>query len=119
MKLLDYGFSNLKTRKLLGKNKVLKKIKVDKATHNIIEVILKDDLFVTEDIDFDKTYEMEIVIDEIVFPVKKGDVVGKVVVYYKNKIVKEGILTVKRDVNSLGYFRLLINEFRDLIIGDF
>ena len=119
MKLLDYGFSNLKTRKLLSKNKVLKKIKVDKATHNIIEVILKEDLFVTEDIDFDKTYEMDIVIDEIVFPVKKGDVVGKVVVYYKNKIVKEGILTVKRDVNSLGYFRLLFNEFRDLIVGEF
>ena len=71
-----------------------------------------------EDIDFDKTYEMDVVVDDIVFPVRRGDTVGKVVVYYKNRIIKEGELTVKRDVNSLGYFRLLFNEFRDLIVGE-
>ena len=119
MKLLDYGFNTLKTKKIMDKNKVVKKIKVDKATEEIIEVILKDDLFVTEDIDFDGTYEMDIVIDNILLPIKRGDVIGKVVVYYKNNVIKEGNLTVKKDVSSLGYFRLLFNEFRDLIVGNF
>ena len=119
MELLDYGFKNLKTRLLLSKNKTLKKIKVDKATKEIVEIILKDDLFVTEDIASEKTYEKEYVIDKIRLPIKKGDVVGKVVVYYKNKVIKKGDLTVKKDVYELSYFDLLFNEFRDLIVGDF
>lgn len=62
---------------------------------------------------------MDIVIDNILLPIKRGDVIGKVVVYYKNNVIKEGNLTVKKDVSSLGYFRLLFNEFKDLIVGNF
>lgn len=120
MELLDYGFSNLKVKKLKSKGEIVKKVKLDKADSEIVEVVLKDDLLVTESVgENDKDYEFEIEVKNIKLPVKEGDVVGKIVVYYKNRKVKEGELTVGKDIKSLGYFQLLYNEFVDLILGDF
>ena len=52
-------------------------------------------------------------------PLKTGDSVGEIVVYYNNKEVKRGDLTVNKDINSLSFIKLLLNEMIDLLIGDF
>ena len=44
MELLDYGYQNLKVNKLKSANDVLKKIKLDKADSEIVEIILKNGL---------------------------------------------------------------------------
>lgn len=120
MELLDYGFSNLKVKQLKSKGDLIKKVKLDKADSEILKIILKDDLFVTEIVgENEKDYEFETEINNINLPVKVGDVVGKIKVYYKNKKIKEAELTVSKDINSLGYFKLLYNEFIDLALGDF
>ena len=61
----------------------------------------------------------EIVIDDIKLPVKFGDVVGKIIVYSGNKKVKTGELTVSEDINNLSFLKLLLNEFVDLVSGEF
>lgn len=120
MELLDYGFSNLRVNKLKSKGEVVEKIKLDKADSEIVEIILKDDLNITESVgEKEKDYEVEVEVDEVKLPIKKGDVVGKVTVFYKSRKVKEGELTVGDDVNSLSFGRLLYNEFIDLVLGEF
>lgn len=120
MELLDYGFSNLRVNKLKSKGEVVEKIKLDKADSEIVEIILKDDLNITESVgEKEKDYEVEVEVDEVKLPIKKGDVVGKVIVFYKSRKVKEGELTVGDDVNSLSFGRLLYNEFIDLVLGEF
>ena len=120
MELLDYGYQNLKVNKLKSANDVLKKIKLDKADSEIVEIILKNDLYVTENIgDNNREYDFSINIDELKLPVKKGDRVGEIVVYYKNKKVKTGELTVSKDIKSLSFIQLYLNELFDLISGEF
>ena len=119
MELLDYGFQNLKSNKLRSKGEVVKKIKLDKADHEIVDIVLKDDLIVVENVDDDKKYDYEVEIDNFKLPVKVGDVVGKINVYYKNKIVKTNELTVNNDINSLSFLKLFSNEFLDLLTGKF
>lgn len=119
MELLDYGFQNLKSNKLRSKGEVVKKIKLDKADHEIVDIVLKDDLVVVENVDDDKKYDYEVDIDNFKLPVKVGDVVGKINVYYKNKKVKTNELTVNNDINSLSFLKLFSNEFLDLLTGKF
>lgn len=119
MQLLDYGFSNLKVKILKRKGDVVKKIKLDKADSEIVDIILKDDLLVTENIDDDKEYDYSIKIDNIKLPVNVGDVVGEIIVYSGNRKIKSSPLTVGKDVESLGFFSLIINEFIDAFSGEF
>lgn len=119
MQLLDYGFSNLKVKILKRKGDVVKKIKLDKADSEIVDIILKDDLLVTENIDDDKEYDYSIKIDNIKLPVNVGDVVGEIIVYSGNRKIKSSPLTVGKDVESLGFFSLIINEFIDVFSGEF
>ena len=120
MELLDYGYQNLKVNTLKKKGEVLKKIKLDKADSEIVDVVLMDDLNVVEEVNDDgKDYTFDIKIDNIKLPIKVGDIIGKIIVYDNTKKVTEGILTTKKDVNSLGFVKLLTNEFIDLVSGEF
>lgn len=120
MELLDYGYQNLKVNTLKKQGEVVKKVKLDKADSEIVEVVLKEDLNVVEMVsDSDKDYELEVKVNNIKLPVKVGDVVGKIVVYANNRKVKETDLTVNKDINSLSFWTLLTNEFVDLISGEF
>lgn len=120
MELLDYGYQNLKVVKLKSKNDVVKKVKLDKADREIVDIVLKDDLLVVENVgDNDKEYDYEIELDNIIMPVDVGDVVGKIIVYANNKKVKVGDLTVSNNIKSLSFIKLLFNEIIDLVSGDF
>lgn len=120
MKLLDYGFSRVKTKTLKNQGDIIKKIKLDKATSEIVNIVLKDDLLITEFVgETSKKYSYKTKLNKFKLPVKKNEVVGKIQVLYKNKVVKEADLTVSKSIKSLGYFELLGNELEDLILGEF
>ena len=120
MKLLDYGYQNLRANILKKKGTVVKKIKLDKADSEIVGIVLPDDLSVLENVEEKGIkYEFEVVLDKIKLPIKVGDDVGKIIVYANNKKVKESYLTVNKDVKSLSFFELLKNELFDLISGEF
>ena len=120
MELLDYGFSNLRANILKNAGEVVKKVKLDKADSEIVDIVLKDDLVVTELVgDYDRKYEFDVFLDNIKLPIRVGDIVGKIVVYCDNKKIKDEFLTVNKDVDSLGFLKLFYNELIDLVLGDF
>lgn len=120
MELLDYGFSNLRANILKNAGEVVKKVKLDKADREIVDIVLKDDLVVTELVgDYDRKYEFDVFLDNIKLPIRVGDIVGKIVVYCDNKKIKDEFLTVNKDVDSLGFLKLFYNELIDLVLGDF
>lgn len=120
MELLDYGYKNLEVNTLKNRGDVVKKVKLDKADSEIVDVVLKNNLNIIENVgDSDKDYEFEVKVNNIKLPVKVGDIVGKIIVYSNNRKVKEADLTVNKNISSLGFFRLLYNEFIDLVSGEF
>ncbi|MBQ3511061.1 MAG: D-alanyl-D-alanine carboxypeptidase [Bacilli bacterium] len=119
MELLDYGYKNLKTVKLKSSGDIVKKIKFDKADTKIVDIVLKNDLYVTENITDNKEYKYKIDIDDLKLPIKIGDIVGKIEVYSGNRKIKEGNLTVSKDINPLSFMELIFKEIVDLAIGEF
>lgn len=119
MELLDYGYKNLKTVKLKSSGDIVKKVKLDKADNEIVDIVLKDDLFVTENISDNKNYKYKVSISDLKLPIKVGDVVGKINVYSGNRKIKEVSLTVNKDIKSLSYIELILKEIIDLAVGYF
>lgn len=119
MELLDYGYKNLKTVKLKSSGDIVKKVKLDKADNEIVDIVLKDDLFVTENISDNKNYKYKVSISDLKLPIKVGDVVGKINVYGGNRKIKEVSLTVNKDIKSLSFIELILKEIIDLAVGDF
>lgn len=119
MELLDYGYKNLKTVKLKSSGDIVKKVKLDKADNEIVDIVLKDDLFVTENISDNKNYKYKVSISDLKLPIKVGDVVGKINVYGGNRKIKEVSLTVNKDIKSLSFIELILKEIIDLAVGYF
>jgi len=111
--LLDYGFNNTKLKTLKKKNSVIRSINLDKSDKKSINLILKDNLNVIEDIDSKNKYNYEVNVNEVKLPIKKGDVLGTIFVYLKNKKVSRMDLISDRDVGKLS----LIDLFRNNIVG--
>lgn len=120
MELLDYGFSNVKMNKLKSKGDIVKQVEVNKATIEVIDLVLKNDLNVIEETGSgSRKYQFKYEINDIVLPLKKGDVVGKVRVYYKGDLVTTGELCVNEDVEALSFFELFYKEFINLVCGEY
>lgn len=120
MKLLDYGFNTVKLNKVKSKGDVLKQIRINKGTSEIVNLVLKNDLNVIEESGIsNKKYQFKYEIDDITLPIKKDTIVGKVKVLYKNEVVTSGDICVDVDVDKLSFFELFYKEFVNLICGEY
>ena len=115
--LLDYGFNNIRVKTLKKKNSVIKTIKLDKLNKSI-SLLLKDDLNVVEDIDSNDKYSYEMEINEISLPIKKGDVLGKIIVKSKNKIISTGEIISNNSIGKLSLIDLYKNNIVNMITGN-
>ena len=119
MNLLDYGFNNVRLEVLKEKNDIVDRIKIDKANLSSIDIVLKEDLSVLEDLgDSLHKYKYNIKINNIVLPVKYGDVVGIIEVLENNKVVSSSDLTVKGNVKKISFFDLFFNSLLDTFSGE-
>lgn len=119
MALLDYGFNNVKLKRILDKGTVVKKIKVTKADKDVIKVKLKNNLNVVENVDSNnKNYKFNVKVNDINIPLKKNTTVGKIEVLYKGKLVSTGELTVDEDIQKSTYLDLFRKNLVDLVVGN-
>lgn len=119
MALLDYGFNNVKLKRILDKGTVVKKIKVSKADKDVIKVKLKNNLNVVENVDSNnKNYKFNVKVNDINIPLKKNTTVGKIEVLYKGKLVSTGELTVDEDIQKSTYLDLFRKNLVDLVVGN-
>ncbi len=119
MSLLDYGFNNVKLKRILDKGTVVKKIKVTKALKDVVKVKVKNNLNVVENVDSNnKNYKFNVKVDEINIPIKKNTTVGKIEVLYKGKLVSTGELTVDENIEKSSYLDLYRKNLVDLIVGN-
>ena len=115
--MLDYAFAQYKTTTLLSTNDVIKKVKVNKAKEEYINIVPTTDINILskkgEDIS-SITYTTDI--DEIKAPIKKGTIVGYINVNDNNK--QKIALTVDQDVSKASILDLFIRNLGDIFTGD-
>lgn len=110
VKMLNYGFNSYKLSTIYEKNKIIDEVRIEKGKKDRTEIILMDDATELLNVnDKNKEYTINVKVDKIVAPVKKGEKVGTAeIIDNENNIIKEVDITVKEDVlkaNLWDYFK--------------
>lgn len=115
IKLLDYGFSVTKLKKVISRESVLKKIKTDSGIE--IPVRCTEDVFVPGIVGRRSHYELDLhTIDEISGSVDKGEKIGEFTLVCGNKCIASGNLEtgdsyIKKEVKGCKGIFVRIRDF--------
>lgn len=116
--LLDYAFAQYEVNSLL-KNNTLGEYKVDKAKKQKVKIVpLEEANILKKKTEKEIKYTYDTKINEIKAPVKKGDVIGKLVIKNKNKQIKTIKLTVDENVKKANLLELYGRYLKELITGN-
>lgn len=116
--MFDYGFAKIKTVEIANQDKVIKKIEIDKAKDKYIELVPTENVIIVKQ-KTDKVGEItyDLKLDNIKAPIKKGTVIGKLIIKEDNKEIKQAELTVKNDVEKATFLELYFRNLIDMING--
>ena len=101
MELLDYGFNLYKVDLVKSKTDKVGTLKLDKSTKENVDVFPQRDITILgKKSDVSLNYDIEIKINNNTLPLKKGDVVGKIIIKNGNKTVKEENAIINEDIEK-------------------
>ena len=115
VKLLNYGFNSYKLETIYKKGKIIDKVKVEKGKKDYVEIILENDATeLLKNDDNRKKYTINIEVNNLVAPLKKGDIVGEAeIIDNEGNVIDIEKITIKEDVikaNLIDYFKKNIKE---------
>lgn len=114
--LLDYGFNNYKVVTLEEKGTVVDVIKFEKSTKSEVNIYLKKDAsLLMKQSENVNGYDTAIEMNDIILPLKSGDVVGQFLIKKDNIVVDEIDLVVKEDVAKKSFLELFIEILKNTL----
>lgn len=116
--LLDYGFNNIKSKILKKKNEVITKINISHGDKRILNIGLKNDLMTYFEVDDLNKYKYKYNFEDIYLPIKSGDFIGKLEVYYDDILINTGEIVALEDVNKVTFIQLCKETIFDLLFGN-
>ena len=119
VKLLNYGFNSYKLETIYKKGKIIDKVKVEKGKKDYVEIILENDATeLLKNDDNRKKYTINIEVNNLVAPLKKGDIVGEAeIIDNEGNVIDIEKITIKEDVikaNLIDYFK---KNLKELFVG--
>ena len=110
--LLDYGFNKIKSKKMYSANEKIGTLKVLNSKQNKVDLYTTSDIVVMLDNEIENPKIKQIIKTnkDIKAPLKKGDIVGKLIVEVENDIY-EFDLMICEDIKEYNY----INRFFDTL----
>ena len=117
--MLDYGFNTYEAQKIITKDSVISKQKVEFGKKDSVELIPMEDYKVLkEKSSTNKNITYQLSSNPIKAPVKIGDKVGKIKIIENNKTIQEINVTVKENVNKMNIFKAYYKELIGMIKGN-
>ncbi|SEA12400.1 D-alanyl-D-alanine carboxypeptidase family protein [Selenomonas ruminantium] len=118
--LLDYGFQNAHPKTLVKKGEVVAKVDVADGSHDELELVAAESLVAVEKKGETAKVERKVEVPrEVAAPIKKGDVIGKVICYYDGKAQGSIYLLAAQDVEYYSFWDNLLKTMRDFWKGLF
>ena len=122
-KLLNYGLSQFATIEIAKKNEIFTDIEVWHGKKKFVNVYINQDIYKTllKSESLNKKKYLNVTVNykgPIKAPIKKGDVIGKLKVAYKNELIVEYDLFAFEDVKKLNVFSRIMKSINFLIWGD-
>ena len=116
--LLDYAYSTIGIKTILKSSDIVDTINIQKANNKIEIVPVSDVNILYKKLEGDINPSYEVKLSSIKVPIKKGDIVGKLLVKNNGKIINTTNLTVKNDVNRCNVLELYLKNLKDIVIGN-
>ena len=118
-RLMDAAFFQFKNFKILNKTKKIEKINVWGGVKGKLSIYSKDNLSITIPSLLQKKIKVLIQYSTPIFaPIKKDDIVAKLVVKNGNDILKEFNLMAEEDIEKTNFLNLVILKLKYLIFGE-
>lgn len=115
-KLLDYGFAAYESLHMASENQVMGKIRVDKGKSDFINAVAEDNINILVRKNEKQAIRKEIFLAEnIQAPLKKGDIIGELVVYKNDEVYKTFPLVCETDVEKAGVLSMYYKLFKNII----
>ena len=114
--LLDYGFNVYKVDLVKEAGEIVDEIIIEKANKNKVSVAADEDISILKKkSEVSKQYDVEIKINDITLPIRKGTKVGKILVKDNGKVIREGNVVITEDVDKLGYFKTILETLKGML----
>ena len=119
IKLLTWGLTNFDLIKITRANIPFEKVKVWLGKKDFVKVYIKEDVFKTIPKAKKKYLKAKIIYEgPIKAPIKKGDIVGKFIINYKEELINEYDLLAFENIKKINIFSRLMKSINYLIWGD-
>ena len=117
--MLDYAFSQYEIEKLLSKESIIGETLVEKGTNKYVKLVPTSDVTVlNKKINGKKNATYEVEVDNIIAPVTKGSIVGKLHIKEDDNLTRTIDITVSEDVKKANLFELYLRYLKEISIGD-
>ena len=122
-KLLNYGLSKFDTIQITKKNEKIDDLDVWLGKKDKIAVYINEDFYKTipKVESLYKKKNLKVVLKyngPILAPIKKGDILGKFKVFYKDDLIKEYNLYASEDIKKVNMFSKILKSINFIICGD-
>ncbi|MFA5604007.1 MAG: hypothetical protein WDA12_04095 [Bacilli bacterium] len=117
--MLNFAFAQYETEQLLSKNSVLGTLEVEKGKQKYVDIVPIDNITILNKKSDQKkiaTYEIEV--EDLKAPLKKGDIVGELIIKENDKITRKIGVTVKDNVEKANFIELYFRYIKDIFTGD-
>ena len=118
-KLINWGFNNFNLIEITKKNKELTELDVWLGYKNKVKTYINQDVYKT--IPKARKKYIKAVIEyegPIEAPIKKGDILGKMKIFYKDELLKEYEVLAFEDIKKVNILSRIIKSINYLIWGD-
>lgn len=117
--MLDYAFAQYEVETMLDTDSIVKTVEVEKGKKKYVDLIpLNEVSFLNKKGSNKKNASYEVNIDNLSAPLKKGDVVGNLVIKDDENVIREVPITVREDVKKANILELYFRHLTDIFKGD-
>ena len=117
--MLDFAFSQYEIEKLLSEESIIGETLVEKGTNKYVKLVPTSDVTVlNKKINGKKNATYEVEVDNIIAPVTKGSIVGKLHIKEDDNLTRTIDITVSEDVKKANLFELYLRYLKEILIGD-
>lgn len=117
-KMLDYGFDQYELETLLTKESIIGHVRISKSIKEEVSIVPTTDVTLLHKKGNKKknnSYKLEL--DDIKVPLKKGEVVGSLILKEDNDIIRKIPVSVNEDIKKANIFELYIRHLGDVVSG--
>lgn len=118
-KMLDFAFNHYQSHPLYGHGEVIAERKVDKGNESLVRIVTPHQVSIlAKKGEKLENYQKEIKVSEnIIAPVKKGEVVGSIVISKDGQEISRTDLVIDRSVERATMWDLLKRTMRNMIVS--